>query len=53
MPLYTAWEGRGFFTLSFKRNFIFFVCHEVMKNFAMTVQEGIDTLQDIFEQRNH
>ena len=32
---------------------IYFLCLPGNEEFAMTVREGVDTLQDIFEQRNY
>ena len=52
VPLYTTWERCGDFYFVIQEELYFFVC-QIMKNFAVIVREGVDTVQDIFEQRNH
>ena len=46
--------GGGFgFSTFFIQKELYFLCLPGNEEFAVTVREGVDTLQDIFEQRNH
>ena len=46
--------GRGvFFYFVLQKKLLLFLCLAGNEEFAVTVREGVDTLQDIFEQINH
>ena len=51
-PLYTTWEGCRIFSFVIQKE-LYFLCLPGNEEFALAVREGVDTLQDIFEQRSH
>ena len=52
VPLYTTWEACEFFYFVLQKE-PYFLCLTGNEEFAVTVRKRVDTVQDIFEQRNH